>query len=220
MPVHGIDESLGALRIELAADGLSGTVYADGHAKPREMGNDVCTTPANPYADQPVLTLDLTGITPVTAGGVKRWIHVPAKIAAGHELIGGGTYPAGSNWGSFTIAVPEPMRRTAATALAFAALAGPAHAAETSGSLTLTVTAKADRALDARGVSVRTTGKATRSGRKITLPLSAGDAKALRTAGSLRLRAKRRSVRSAPRGSSSAPTRASRRCSAGAARRC
>ena len=54
-----------------------------------------------------MLTLDLSGITPVSAGGVKRWIRVPAKIAPGHELIGGGSYPAGSNWGAFTIAVPE-----------------------------------------------------------------------------------------------------------------
>ncbi len=108
MPVHGIDESIGALRIELAADGLTGTVYADGHAKPRDMGSNVCTTPANPYTGKAVLTLDLTGVTPVSAGGVKRWVHVPAKIAPGHELIGGGTYAAGSDWGSFTIAVPEP----------------------------------------------------------------------------------------------------------------
>lgn len=84
------------------------------------------------------------------------------------------------------------MKRWAAAASAFALLAPPAQAA--TGSLTLTVTAKADRALDARGVTVRTTGTATRSGRKVTLPLTAGDAKALRTAGSLQLRAKRRAV--------------------------
>ena len=108
MPVHGIDESIGALRIELAADGLTGTVYANGHAKPRDMGSNVCTTPAKPYTGKAVLTLDLTGVTPVSVGGVKRWVHAPAKIAPGHELIGGGTYAAGSDWGSFTIAVPEP----------------------------------------------------------------------------------------------------------------
>ena len=55
---------------------------------------------------------------------------MPAKIAPGHELIGGGSYPAGSNWGSFTIAVPAAMRRWAGAVLAFAALAPPAHAAE------------------------------------------------------------------------------------------
>ena len=59
---------------------------------------------------------------------------------------------------------------------------------ETSGTLTLTVSAK----LDARGVSVRTTGKATRSGRKLTLPLASGDAKALRASGALQLRANQR----------------------------
>ena len=84
------------------------------------------------------------------------------------------------------------MRRSAGAVLAFAALAPTAHAAE--GSLTLTVTAKADRALDARGVTVRTTGNASRSGRRLTLPLAAGDANALRTAGSLQLRAKQRRV--------------------------
>ena len=45
------------------------------------------------------------------------------------------------------------------------------------------------KALDARGVTVRTTGKATRSGRRLTLPLASGDAKALRASGALQLRA-------------------------------
>jgi hypothetical protein len=107
MPVHGIEESIGGLRLAIAADGKTGTVYATGAAKPFVTGDEVCTTPAAPYADRPVLTLDLTGITPQISGGVKRWIHVPARIAPGHQLIGGGFYPAGSSWGSFTIAVPE-----------------------------------------------------------------------------------------------------------------
>jgi len=81
------------------------------------------------------------------------------------------------------------MRRWALAVLALGVLAPPAHA-ETSGSLTLTVTAK----LDARGVTVRTTGKASRSGRELTLPLTAGDAKALRTGGALQLRASQRRV--------------------------
>lgn len=86
------------------------------------------------------------------------------------------------------------MKRTlAATALTFALAASSAEAA-TTGSLTLTLTAKADRALDARGVTVRTTGKAARSGRKVTLPLAAGDANALRTAGTLQLRTKGRTI--------------------------
>ncbi len=107
------------------------------------------------------------------------------------------------------------------TALAFAALAGSAHAAETAGTLTLTVTAKADRALDARGVTVRATGKATRSGRRLTLPLAAGDTKALRTSGSLRLRAKRaqRDARLAAARARREPAR-HRDCSAAVARRC
>ncbi|MDA0163181.1 HtaA domain-containing protein [Solirubrobacter ginsenosidimutans] len=107
MAVHGIDESIGAFRIEIVAGGQSGTVYADGRYKPFEMGGDVCTTAPQNYAGVAVLTLDLTGIAPVTADGVRRWVHVPAKIAAtAGERIGGGAYTAGSAWGSFTIAVP------------------------------------------------------------------------------------------------------------------
>jgi hypothetical protein len=107
MAVHGIDESIGAFRIEIAPGGQSGTVYADGRYKPFEMGGDVCTTAPQNYAGVAVLSLDLTGIAPVTAGGVRRWVHVPAKIAAtAGERIGGGAYTAGSAWGSFTIALP------------------------------------------------------------------------------------------------------------------
>jgi hypothetical protein len=106
MPTHGIDESIGALWIEIAAGGQTGTVYADGRAKPRDMGANVCTTPAQDYANEAVLTLDLTGITPAAAGGVTRWVHVPAKIAAGTTRIGGGVYDPGSAWGAFTIPVP------------------------------------------------------------------------------------------------------------------
>jgi Htaa len=108
MPAHGIDEQIGALRIEIAPGGQTGTVYASGHAKPRDMGAGVCATAPAEYADQPVLTLDLTGIAPVSGGGVTRWVHVPAKIsAAGNDRIGGGVYGAGAAWGAFTIAIPE-----------------------------------------------------------------------------------------------------------------
>lgn len=85
------------------------------------------------------------------------------------------------------------MKRWLGAALAFALLAPPADAA-TTGSLTLTLTPKADRALDARGVTLRTTGKASRAGRTVTLPLTSGDTTALRTAGAVQLRTKRRSV--------------------------
>ena len=67
-------------------------------------------------------------------------------------------------------------------------------AASAADALTITVTAKADKALRAEGVTVRTTGNAARSGRKLTLPLSAADASALATKGALRLRAGKRSV--------------------------
>jgi hypothetical protein len=61
---------------------------------------------AAPYAEERVLDLDLTGIAPVVDGGVTRWVHVPATIAATTNKVGGGQYPAGARWGSFTIAVP------------------------------------------------------------------------------------------------------------------
>ena len=67
-------------------------------------------------------------------------------------------------------------------------------AASAADALTITVTAKADKALRAEGLTVRTTGNATRSGRKLTLPLSAADTSALATKGALRLRAGKRSV--------------------------
>jgi hypothetical protein len=111
MAVHGIDESIGAFRIEIAPGGQSGTVYADGRYKPFEMGGDVCTTAPQNYAGVAVLSLDLSGITPVTADGVTRWVHVPARIApTAGERIGGGAYTAGSVWGSFTIALPAGAR--------------------------------------------------------------------------------------------------------------
>jgi hypothetical protein len=106
MPAHGIDEQIGSLRIEIAPGGQTGVVYASGHAKPRDMSAGVCATPPQDYTDEAVLTLDLAGIAPVSSGGVKRWVHVPAKIADGSERIGGGVYGAGASWGAFTIAIP------------------------------------------------------------------------------------------------------------------
>jgi len=107
MPVHGIEETIGAFRLEIAPGGQTGVVYADGAAKLRDMGPGGCTVAPTPYAAQPVLTLDLSGIVPVTANGVRRWTHVPAKVAPGYEtLVAGGTYAAGAAWGSFTVAVP------------------------------------------------------------------------------------------------------------------
>ncbi len=82
----------------------------------------------------------------------------------------------------------------AALALGLAAPVAHADAPTMTGSLTLTVSAKAERALHARGVTLRTTGRAARSGRRIRLPLAAGDRTALRTAGALRLRTRTRSV--------------------------
>jgi len=103
MPAHGIDETIGALRLEFDADGIHGQVYADGRSNPRT--GTVCPGPAGPYGSEHVLDLDLTGITPQTSGGVTRWVHVPATIAPDTTLVGGGQYPAGSRWGSFTIAL-------------------------------------------------------------------------------------------------------------------
>jgi hypothetical protein len=102
MPVHGIDEAIGSLKIVLTGD--HGEVYADGRFKDTDMSAAACTTPPTGYTGKHVLDLDLTGIQPVTAGGVKRWVHVPAKVVAGTGVIGGGQYD-GRAWGAFTIAV-------------------------------------------------------------------------------------------------------------------
>jgi hypothetical protein len=109
MPVHGIDEQIGSLRIEIAAGGATGTVYADGHAKPFDTGPGSCTAAPTPYGNVAVLSLNLAGIAPVTTGGVKRWVNVPATVIDTGDRIGGGEYPA-SAWGTFTIAVPVPAR--------------------------------------------------------------------------------------------------------------
>lgn len=109
MPVHGIEESIGAFRIEIAAGGLTGTVYADGTAKARDMSGAGCATPPTAYTAQPVFTLDFAGRPSVTADGVRRWVQVPATLTAtGKPLVGGGTYPVGTVYSSFTIAIPTP----------------------------------------------------------------------------------------------------------------
>jgi Htaa len=90
MPAHGIDESLGELEIELAADRLSGKVFADGRSNPRNA--TVCPGAATVYADE--LVLDL-----VPAGG-SRWT---ATIDANTDKVGGGVYGAGAQWGAFVI---------------------------------------------------------------------------------------------------------------------
>ncbi|HWK30274.1 MAG TPA: HtaA domain-containing protein [Solirubrobacter sp.] len=108
MPLHGIEESIGWFRIVIDPGGQTGTVYASGTSKPLDTNPDVCTAPVLPYGEQAVLTLNLAGITPVIADGYKRWVHVPAKIASGVKVIGGGGpfYGPGTAWGSFTFAVP------------------------------------------------------------------------------------------------------------------
>jgi hypothetical protein len=78
--------------------------------------------------------------------------------------------------------------------VALALIAPAAAPAATTGSVSLTLTARTEQALKTRGVTVRTTGKATRSGRRFTLPLASGDAGALKTAGTLQLRARKRTV--------------------------
>ena len=87
------------------------------------------------------------------------------------------------------------MTRVALLAVAVLALLWPTSAAARStGSLTITISPRAEQSLSAGGVTLSTTGKATRKGRRVQLPLSALDAKSLRTAGALRLRAHKRTV--------------------------
>jgi hypothetical protein len=106
LPAHGIDEAIGAMEIQVAADGRTGKVFADGHSN--GGGGMSCGSAPAAYADEHVLTLDFTGIAPVTSGGVTRWIHVPATTVAGPKWVGGSARYAGRSWGSFTIAVPAP----------------------------------------------------------------------------------------------------------------
>ena len=75
------------------------------------------------YTGEPVLTLDLTGITPVTTRRRDALGERAGEDRAGRRRwIGGGTYPAGSRWGTFTIAVAGAMRRWAGALLALALL--------------------------------------------------------------------------------------------------
>jgi Htaa len=69
-----------------------------------------------------------------------------------------------------------------------------AAAAQAPGSLSVTISTRGQRALGARGVSLRATGSASRRGRTVTLPLLAADATALRTSGSVVLKRGKRSV--------------------------
>jgi hypothetical protein len=85
-------------------------------------------------------------------------------------------------------------RGLAVAACASVALcAAPAARADTSGSLSLTLSERTTTALKHRGVTVKVSGKASLAGRKVALPL-AGTDKSLTTSGSLRLRTKRRSI--------------------------
>jgi hypothetical protein len=104
LPAHGIEESIGAFVIEVAADGRSGQVFADGRSN--DGGGMTCDSTPAAYADEHVLDLDFSGVAPVTSGGVTRWIHVPATTVAGEKWIGGSPRYAGRPWGSFTIALP------------------------------------------------------------------------------------------------------------------
>ena len=64
MPAHGIDESIGALRIEIAPGGQRAGLRRRPRAS-RATWAAACARPRRrPYTDQPVLTLDLTGIAP------------------------------------------------------------------------------------------------------------------------------------------------------------
>ena len=90
------------------------------------------------------------------------------------------------------VAALAPLVTSSTSAEAAPALHNAATARAGTGSLTIAITSS--RALSRRGVTVGATGDATRRGRATTFRLASADAKALRTTGALRLRAKGRRV--------------------------
>ncbi len=103
-PAHNIDQRMSNPTIEIAADGQSARVIADGQysvwANP--------DAPPIPFTRVHVVDLDLSAVTPTLSadGRTRTWTDVPATIAegAGEEMV----YGPGSNWGHLTFSVPVP----------------------------------------------------------------------------------------------------------------
>ena len=102
MPAHGIDEPIGDLEIEIAPGGLTGTVHADGrsaaacgHVLPLAAGTEQSRT-------RPSMNLD----PPVTSGHHRAGSTCRPDRREPSGRLGGGEYPAGQPWGTFTIVAP------------------------------------------------------------------------------------------------------------------
>ena len=96
MPAHGIDEQITNLEIKVDPGGLTGTIRADGRSAPR--AGMFCLSPPEQYADETVMNLELS-----TTGNIVR---ARATVAEPIGRLGGGEYPAGQSWGTFTFVAP------------------------------------------------------------------------------------------------------------------
>ncbi|MDA0172827.1 HtaA domain-containing protein [Solirubrobacter taibaiensis] len=96
MPAHGIDEQITNLEIDIDPGGLTGTIRADGRSAARN--GVLCVSSPEQYADETVMNLELS-----TTGNIVR---ARATVADPIGRLGGGEYPAGQPWGTFTFVDP------------------------------------------------------------------------------------------------------------------
>ncbi|WP_320670701.1 HtaA domain-containing protein [Patulibacter defluvii] len=120
MPAHLIDTRISDPRIVIAADRQQARLYADGRDS-GAMADALAGTPRPKRWQQlPLLDLDLSQVTPTDGDGIRTWTAVPATVApdapgatpdpqlqhSAAAALGSGQYPAGSPFGTLTIAVP------------------------------------------------------------------------------------------------------------------
>ncbi len=99
-PQHFLDNRIRNLEFEIPSVGTAGRVLADGQHTARF---DPSQAPV-PYADEHVMNLDLSGVTPTPVPGGLVYREVPATVAeTGQDELG---YETGRPWGRFTITVP------------------------------------------------------------------------------------------------------------------
>lgn len=107
-PGHFIATKITDPTFAVAGDRLSATVVADGAAS-GEMADamrDGYAAPL-PFSRTHLLDLDLSQATVEPDGDVVRYRDVPATVAAGADRIL--SYPAGTDWGSFTFELPATV---------------------------------------------------------------------------------------------------------------